>query len=73
MQFQSWRGLRALASLKIHWLALFLLCSMTLPSAAQAQTAQDPFGTAAQEKALPIVLGVEVNGLRSYSEESVLG
>jgi outer membrane protein insertion porin family len=73
MQVQSWRGLRALAALKIHWLALFLLCSMALPSAAQAQTAQDPFGTAAQEKELPIVVGVEVNGLRSYSEESVLG
>ena len=74
MQFQSWRGARFPVASDFRWLALVLvlLCAFSAGSQAHAQTVEDPFGAASQGKELPIVVGVEVNGLRSYSERTVL-
>ncbi|MDF1837519.1 MAG: outer membrane protein assembly factor BamA [Planctomycetota bacterium] len=70
MQIQSRRGAGALSALNVSWLALGLVFAFLLAPQASAQTAQNPFGTT---KELPTVVGVEVNGLRSYSESTVLG
>lgn len=73
MQFHPWRGVRALLASNLSWLVLGLVFVFLLVPQAPAQTATDPFGTAQGTKELPTVVGVEVNGLRSYSESTVLG
>ncbi len=75
MQLQSRRGVRALAVSNVRWLAFALacVCSFALTPGALAQTGEEPAARSAQERALPIVVGVEIVGLKSYSERTVLG
>ncbi len=75
IQLQSWRSARALVISNVRWLSLavVLLCGLALTSETSAQTVQDPFGENAQGRELPILVGVEIKGLKSYSERTVLG